>query len=125
MQKLQEKIFLIGIRIADFISVGMLQRSEIMNAKHKAKALSVQEIDKIVIAQVNDDSKWEKPLRVRMKKKSSVPVPSELAARAAFFARLHREVSVDDWLKRIIRERIELEEAALAGLKRDLSVRKS
>jgi len=49
-----------------------------------------------------------------------VPLPSELAARAAFFARLHREMNVEDWLIRVIQERVDLEEAAFAGLKRDL-----
>jgi len=50
-------------------------------------------------------------------------LPFELAARAAFFARLHREASVEEWLRRVIQERIDLEEAAFAGLKRDLAVK--
>ena len=77
-------------------------------------------MDRIVIAQADDDSAWEKPIRVRKAKPTSVPLPSELAARAAFFARLHREINVEDWLRRVIQERVDLEEAAFAGLKRDL-----
>lgn len=50
-------------------------------------------------------------------------MPTELATRAAFFARLHRESSVDDWLKRIIQERIAFEEAAFAELKREPAAR--
>ena len=96
-----------------------------MNAKGKAKVLSEEEIDSIVVSQADDDSAWEKPIRVRKAKPTSVPLPSELATRAAFFARLHREVSVEDWLRRIIQERIDLEEAAFAGLKRDLAAKNS
>lgn len=96
-----------------------------MNAKDKAKVLSEEEIDTIVIAQADDDSAWEKPIRVRKAKATSLVIPSELAARAAFFARLHREVSVEDWLRRVIQERIDLEEAAFVGLKRDLVAKNS
>jgi len=93
-----------------------------MNTKSKNKALSQEEIDKIVVAQANDNSAWEKPIRVRKAKPTTVSLPAELAARAAFFARLHREASIEDWLRRVIEERIDLEEAAFAGLKRDLAV---
>lgn len=93
-----------------------------MTANGKAK---VQEIDRIVLAQADDDSAWEKPIRVRKAKLASVPLPSELAARAAFFARLHREISIEHWLRRVIQERIDLEEAAFAGLKRDLAKKDS
>lgn len=96
-----------------------------MNTKDKANVLSEEEIDTIVVAQADDDSAWEKPIRVRKAKPTSVPLPSELAARAAFFARLHREVSVEDWLRRVIQERIDLEEAVFAGLKRDLAAKNS
>lgn len=96
-----------------------------MNTKDKANVLSEEEMDTIVVAQADDDSAWEKPIRVRKAKPTAVPLPSQLAARAVFFARLHREVSVEDWLRRVIQERIDLEEAAFAGLKRDLSAKNS
>jgi len=92
-----------------------------MNTKGKNKALSQEEIDKIVVAQADDNSAWEKPIRVRKAKPTTVSLPAELAARAAFFARLHREASIEDWLRRVIEERIDLEEAAFVGLKRDLA----
>jgi hypothetical protein len=44
-----------------------------------------------------------------------------LASRAAFFARLHRESSPEHWIKKVIAERIDIEEAAFAATKRDLS----
>lgn len=94
-----------------------------MNAKGKTKVLFEEEIDRIVVAQADDDSAWEKPIRVRKVKPASLSLPSELATRAAFFARLHREVSVEDWLRRVIQERIDLEEAAFAGLKCDLAAK--
>jgi len=91
-----------------------------MKQKVKTKALSEDEIDRIVVAQVDDDSAWGKPVKVRPAKPSTMRLPSELAARAAFFARLHKESNVENWLKRIIQERISFEETAFAGLKRDL-----
>jgi len=86
----------------------------------RAKIISEEDIDRIVTAQADDDSAWGKPVRVRKSKSSSVSLPAELASRAAFFARLHREASVEKWLKRIIEERIDIEEAAFAESKRDL-----
>ena len=86
----------------------------------KDRNLSEEEIDQIVIAHAEDDSAWEKPVRVRRSKSSAVSLPAELASRAAFFARLHREASVQEWLKRIIEERINIEEAVFAESKRDL-----
>ena len=58
-------------------------------------------------------------------KPRAVPLPSALATRVAFFARLHREQSMEAWIERIIQERLDLEEAAFAGLKRDLATRYS
>jgi hypothetical protein len=86
----------------------------------KVRNLSEEEIDQLVIAHADDDSAWEKPVRVRRSKPSAVSLPAELASRAAFFARLHRKASVQEWLKRIIEERINIEEAVFAEAKRDL-----
>ena len=87
--------------------------------------LSEGEIDEIIEAQADDDSAWETPIRVQRRKPSSLRLPAKLAARAAFLARLHREAVVEDWLTRIILERIELEEVAFAAAKRDMSVKGS
>ena len=94
-----------------------------MKTKNRKKILSDEEIDKVVIARADDDAAWTKPVRVQKTKASSVSLPTELTARAAFFARLHREANVQDWLRRIIQERIDLEEAAFVGLKRDLGAK--
>ena len=85
--------------------------------------LSQAEIDNIVVAQADDDSAWEKPIRVRRKKSASLVIPAELATRAAFLAQLHRRRSIEEWLTHIIQERVELEEAAFVGAKRELATK--
>ena len=88
----------------------------------KRKPLSEQEIDEIVIAQADDDAAWNRPVRVR-RSRTAISLSPELASRAAFLARLHREANLQDWITRVIKERIDLEEAALAELKRELTVK--
>jgi len=56
----------------------------------------------------------DNPVRVRKAKIASIPFAADVIARAAFFARLHREANVEAWLKRVIQERIDVEEAAFA-----------
>ena len=93
-----------------------------MSMKSRAKQnLSEQEIDQIVVTQADDDSAWGKPTRVRKTQPASLSIPAELAARAAFLAQIHRTKSVEEWLTHIIQERVELEEAAFAGVKHDLT----
>jgi len=95
-----------------------------MSTKEKAKKNpSEKEIDQAVVAQANDDSAWEKPVRVRRAKPTSLSIPATLAARAAFLARLHRKSSLAEWLTHIIQERVELEEAAFAGAKQNLAAK--
>lgn len=95
-----------------------------MSTKGKAKKkLSEKDIDQLVVAQANDDSAWEKPTRVRRTKPASLSIPADLAARAAFLARLHRKTSAEEWLRHIIQERVELEEAAFVGAKHDLAAK--
>ena len=80
-------------------------------------------IDREVIAQADDDTAWEEPIAVDRRNPGAIMLPPDLAARAAFFARLHRAPSIEAWLHRVIRERTDLEEAAYASLKRDLADR--
>lgn len=93
--------------------------------KTKRKVMTEEEIDRRVIAQAEDKTAWEKPVKVRRSKSTSVSISAALAARAAFFARLHREASLDDWLNRILKERLDIEEAAFAGSKKDLLEKQS
>ncbi len=93
-----------------------------MSMKNKKK-LSEQEIDRLIISQADDESAWGKPIRVRKAKPASVSIPPELAARAAFLAQLHRTKNLEEWLKQVIEERVELEEAAFMDVKQDLSTK--
>jgi hypothetical protein len=88
------------------------------------KQASDKEIDKIVIAQADDESAWEEPIQVHLDRPAAVSIPAELAARAAFLARLHRKSSVEEWVMHVIQERVDLEEAAFAGAKRELALGK-
>ena len=95
-----------------------------MRAKKEANVgLSEQQIDTIVVAQADDDSAWDEPVRVRRAEAASLSIPADLAVRAAFLARLHRTKSVQEWLTRVIQERVELEEAAFVGAKQELASR--
>jgi len=82
--------------------------------------LSEQEIDQLVAAQAHDDSAWEEAVQVRKSMPASLLIPADLAARAAFLARLHRTDSLEAWLAHIIRERVEIEEAAFLEIKQAL-----
>lgn len=88
--------------------------------KTRQKSMTEEEIDRIVTAHANDEKAWEKPVKVRRKASKSFALPAALAARAAFIARLHREANLENWLKRIIQERIDIEEAAFTGFKKEL-----
>ena len=90
----------------------------------KAKGeLSEEEVDRIVEAQADDDEAWERPIRVRKARPASLSIPGDLAARAAFLAKLHREKKLEDWLTRVIKERVEMEEGAFIEVKREMSSR--
>ena len=91
----------------------------------KKKKLSEHAIDQAVVAQADDDAAWEKPIRVRRTKSASLSIPPDLAARAAFLARLHRTRNVEEWLTHVIQERVDLEEADFVGAKQDLAAKAS
>ena len=79
------------------------------------------EVDRVVTAQADEDAAWQKPVVVKRPKSASVSIPADLAVRAAFLARLHRESPVDKWVERILRERVEIEESAFTAAKRNLA----
>jgi hypothetical protein len=90
--------------------------------KNKKITMPDQEgIDRLVISQAADDSAWEAPICVKRSKPASLAIPGELAARAAFLARLHREAGVAQWVERVVRERVELEELAFTEAKKKLA----
>jgi len=94
-----------------------------MTTKRSTKRLTENQIDRIVTAQADSPSAWEKPVHVKRPKRSSLTIPSDLAARASFLARLHGSSGLDEWVTHILRERIELEEGAFSEAHRDLSTK--
>jgi hypothetical protein len=91
--------------------------------KQTRKQLAEEEVDKLVESQAGDDSAWGRPIQVRRASPAPLSIPAELAARAEFLAKLHREKNVEEWLRKVIRERIELEEVAFNEAKREMSLR--
>ncbi|MDQ3013591.1 MAG: hypothetical protein M3X11_23160 [Acidobacteriota bacterium] len=69
-------------------------------------------IDSLAESQADNDEVWDAPIQVKKKQETSLSLPADLATRAAFLAKLHKERDTKEWLKRIIAERIELEESA-------------
>lgn len=51
--------------------------------KSNRRQASDEEIDKIVESQVEEDSAWERPIKVRRTKSTALSLPADLAARAA------------------------------------------
>jgi hypothetical protein len=96
-----------------------------MTKKPRARRLSEDAIDQQVTAQADTEGAWGPPIRVRRPTHTSVALPADLAAQAAFFARLHRDKNVAAWLQRVVKERLDLEEAAFMRLKRQLHTRHS
>ena len=83
--------------------------------------LTQEAVDRLVTAQADEDSAWQKVIVVKRPKSTSLSIPAELAARAAFLARLHRESRVDKWVERVVRERVEIEESAFTAAKKTLA----
>lgn len=84
-----------------------------MTRKQGSAQLSQEAIDDLVTAQADDESAWDEPVRSKGPKWRTIRVPQDLVARAAVVATLLHEPRIDDWIRRIIRERIELEEVEL------------
>lgn len=87
------------------------------------RELTSSRIDELVTAQAEDEGAWEKPIEVRRTRAGSFSIPPELAERAAFLARVHRAGGIEEWLTKVIRERIELEEGVYTAVKRELQTK--
>ena len=92
-----------------------------MRTQRKRTVLTREEIDRTVVAQANDESEWEPPIRVSRLGPTSVELPAHLAARAAFFARVHGGADLNEWVQRVVEDRGDVEEAAFVSVKRDLA----
>jgi hypothetical protein len=89
-------------------------------AVSRSPKAAVEEIDARVIAEAEDDTAWERSVRVS-RKQAAIGLPASLAQRAAFLARLHREQDLQSWVERVVRERVELEEQAFTQARRELA----
>jgi len=49
-----------------------------------------------------------------LSQRACLSIPGELAARAAFLAKVHREAGLGKWVERIVRESVELEKFAFS-----------
>lgn len=100
-------------------------RLALMNKRRKTPEprpkLTQDQIDRFVTAEAEKGSAWEKPVVVKKPKSTSLSIPAELAARATFLAKLHREARLDKWVERIVRERVEIEESAFTAAKKTLA----
>ena len=83
--------------------------------------LTPEQIDRQVVADADVDSAWQRAIVVKRPKSTSLSIPAELAARATFLARLHRERKVDKWVERVVRERVEIEDTAFTAAKKTLA----
>lgn len=101
-------------------AVASSNRKRAASTAAHGRRLTQDEIDERVIAQADDDSAWEPPIHVS-RKQEAIGIPANLAQRAAFLARLHRERNLQAWVERVIRERVELEERAFTQARRELA----
>ncbi len=81
------------------------------------KRLTEEEIDKLVIAEADDMSKWKEPISV---KPTSIRFSPLVIKKAKYLAKLHRARGYQTWLKKVVEERIKLEEELLSGFTREL-----
>jgi hypothetical protein len=108
-------------------AAGRSHHHRVANMKERQRARGSKpkptpdQIDRQVVADADVDSAWQRAIVVRRPKLTSLCIPAELAARATFLARLHRERKVDKWVERIVRERVEIEESAFTAAKKTLA----
>lgn len=94
-----------------------------MTTKKATRRLRENDIDRIVVEKADNPSAWGRAVHVKRSKRPSLTIPSDLAARASFLARLHGSAGLDEWVAHILRERIELEEGAFREARRHLSTK--
>lgn len=84
--------------------------------KHK-KRLAEEEIDRLIIAEADDMTKWEKPIAV---KPTSIRFSPSIIEKAKYLAKVHKARGYQTWLKQVVEERIKQEEKLLSDFKREL-----
>jgi hypothetical protein len=89
-----------------------------MRKKTRPQPLTEAMLDEQVIAQADDDQAWTKPVRVRKANPAAISLLPRQAEQAAYFARLHHERDLNAWIRRVVQERLDWEQASLTMVKR-------
>src|SRR5438067_13026851 len=76
-----------------------------------------EQIDQLVTIQADEDSAWEKPTVVRRPKSMPLSISGDLAALAAFLAKIHRESGLVKWFELIVRVRVEIDVSEFTDVK--------
>lgn len=92
--------------------------------KKNGRRLSEEEIDNIVESQADDDSAWEQPIEVHRAKTHTFNNPGRVGGARCFPGKTAQEKSIEAWLTRVIKERVEMEEVAFTEAKREMFLRR-
>ena len=84
--------------------------------KYKKRKLTEGEIDRLVVAEANDMTKWGETVSV---KPTSIRLSPSIIQKAKYLARLHKTRGYQTWIKQVLQERIRLEEEILSGFKKE------
>lgn len=90
------------------------------NMKKKSKKLTDEQIDEMVIKEADDLSKWDEPIKVKAPQAISLRLSAELIQKIKFMATIHKTDTYQNWLEKIIKERIQLEDELLDSIKSNL-----
>jgi len=85
----------------------------------KKRKLTEEKIDEIVTKEADDPTRWEKPVFVKATSITSIRLSPDTIRKAKYLAKIHRFRGYQTWLKRIIEERIRIEEEILTELRQE------
>ena len=91
--------------------------------RQKKEHLTEKDIDEIVIKEADDSSRWGKPIHVKPRIAIPLPLPAKLVKRAKSIAQRRKAGGYQDWLLKVIEERIASEESAASLTRRRTRVR--
>jgi len=89
--------------------------------KKNSKKLTIEQIDEIVTKESDDLSKWEEPIEVKAPQAVLLRLSPELIQKIKFLATIHKTDNYQNWLEKIIKERIQLEDELLDSIKADFT----
>ena len=92
-----------------------------VHMKKNSKKLTNEQIDEIVTIESDDLSKWEEPIEVKAPQAILLRLSPELIQKIKFLATIHKTDNYQNWLEKIIKERIQLEGELLDSIKSDFT----